>query len=327
MRRVAVFGCGHWGLNLVRNFFQLGCLAFVVDPRPEVQSKLREIAPGVDRHASLTDHLLAGCDAVVVATPAPTHYELCRRFLLAGKDVYVEKPLALALQEGEELTRLAEQHGRILMVGHLLEYHDCFVTLWEMVRAGKLGDLRYLYSNRLSLGIIRYEEDVLWSLASHDVEAITRLAGGPPISVSAQKVCQLSPGIADFATLQMTFEGGVGAHCFVSWMHPEKQQRLFVIGTERSVCFDGVRGELIVYNSSVDPGPKHEILRGPTEVIPSSGKEALRSECQAFLSAIESRRLPLTDGTCGCQVLSVLEAAQRSAVSGSPEPVKQTLAR
>ena len=322
MSRIVVVGCGHWGFNLVRNFYQLGRLAGVVEARPEMRARVAELAPGLPTWESLSAEALAACDGVVIATPAPTHFQLGQQCLLAGKDVYIEKPLALRLADGEELTRLAQQHGRILMVGHLLEYHDCFVKLLHMVRSGELGQVRYLYSNRLSLGIIRYEEDVIWSLASHDVEAILRLAGSVPLTVSAQTICQLQPGVADFATIQMTFEGNVGAHIFVSWLHPEKEQRLVVVGTERTVCFDGVRGQLTVYRSGVAPG-ESTILRGAVGTIAASGLEPLQTECQAFLTAIATRQAPLTDGVCGCQVLSVLEAAQRSTVdAGAPHRVK-----
>ena len=195
--QVAVIGCGYWGKNLVRNFAQLGALQMVCDAAESGQKRAAEIAPHAEVVAEVDEVLSAPVEGVVIATPAETHYELVRRALEAGKDVLCEKPLALTYEQGAELVRLAEHQGRILMVGHVLEYHPGIVRLLELVRDGKLGKVRYIYSNRLSLGKVRREENILWSFAPHDIAIILRLMGSMPFQVVACGGSYIQPNIAD----------------------------------------------------------------------------------------------------------------------------------
>lgn len=318
---VAVIGCGYWGRNLVRNMRQFGALAMVCDATPAGQATARQLAPEVPVVAGI-DEVFAAVPAVVIATPAETHHELVARALRAGKDVFVEKPLAITYEQGAQLVRLAAERERILMVGHVLEYHPAVVRLLEMVRGGELGKVNYIYSNRLSLGKVRREENILWSFAPHDVAVILRLMGTMPFQVIACGGAYLQPNIADVTVSQLLFDNGVRAHIHVSWLHPFKEQRLVVIGARKMASFDDVSKRLILYDQRVEltegqPTP----IRGEGEEIAFADDEPLRLECAAFLRAVATREAPLTDGQSGLRVLKVLQAAQRSLVMNG-EPVQ-----
>jgi predicted dehydrogenase len=312
-RTVAVIGCGYWGRNLVRNFHQMGALGLVCDTTEEGRTAASATAPGCEVAEDPEAVFSSSVPAVVIATPAETHYSLARRALQAGKDVFVEKPLALTCDEGRQLVDMANAAGRILMVGHVLEYHPGILKLRELVAAGDLGKIRYIYSNRLSLGKIRREENILWSFAPHDIAIILRLLGEKPFEVVACGGTYVSPNIADVTVTNLLFDNGVRAHIFVSWLHPFKEQRLVVIGSKKMASFDDVARRLIVYDQRVDwtngvPVP----TRDAGLEIPYATNEPLRNECQAFLDAVATRRHPLTDGESAVAVLQVLQAAQRS---------------
>jgi predicted dehydrogenase len=312
---VAVVGCGYWGKNLVRNFAQLGALQLVCDGAEAGRKRAAEIAPHAHVVANLDEALSAPVEGMVIATPAETHYELTRQTLEAGKDVLCEKPLALTLEQGAELVHLAERQGRILMVGHVLEYHPGVVRLLELVRSGELGKVRYIYSNRLSLGKVRREENILWSFAPHDVAIILRLMGTIPFQVVACGGSYLQPNIADVTVTNLLFDNGVRAHIHVSWLHPFKEQRLVVIGSHKMASFDDVAKRLVLYDQRVDLREGEPVpIKKEGEEIPFPSDEPLRLECQAFLSAIETRQPPVADGSSGLRVLGVLQAAQRSLV-------------
>lgn len=316
--RVAVVGCGLWGRNLVRNFHQLGALKLVCEPSPAGQATSASISPDVPIFSDFESALRADVEGVVIATPAETHHRLARAALMADKDVLVEKPLALSRRSGSELVELARQRQRILMVGHVLEYHPAVARLRELVGSGVLGRLHYLYSNRLSLGKVRREENILWSFAPHDVAVILRLAQGMPTRVTAAGANYLQPRVADVTVTNLFFPNRVQAHIFVSWLHPFKEQRLVVIGSEKMASFDDVSKRLVLYDRRIEwmrgrPRP----VRGEGEEVEFSTKEPLRAECEAFLEAIRTRRPPLTDGLSGLRVLEVLDAAQESLGSGA----------
>ena len=318
---VAVVGCGYWGKNLVRNFSQLGALQLVGDGAVAGRKRAAEIAPHAHVVADLDEALSAPVEGVVIATPAETHYELTRQTLEAGKDVLCEKPLALTLEQGAELVHLAERQGRILMVGHVLEYHPGVVRLLELVRGGELGKVRYIYSNRLSLGKVRREENILWSFAPHDIAIILRLMGTLPFQVVACGGSYIQPNIADVTVTNLLFDNGVRAHIHVSWLHPFKEQRLVVIGSQKMASFDDVDKRLVLYDQRVDLREGEPVpIKKKGEEIPFPSDEPLRLECQAFLSAVETRRPPVADGASGLRVLRVLQAAQRSLVMNG-EPV------
>ncbi|MCU0510093.1 MAG: Gfo/Idh/MocA family oxidoreductase [Anaerolineae bacterium] len=249
---VAVIGCGYWGKNLVRNFQQLGALAMVADVTEAGRSAAVAVAGGAPIVADIDEALRSDVAGVVISTPAETHYELAEKALRAGKDVFCEKPLALRAEEGAALVSLAEARGRILMVGHVLEYHPAVVKLRELVASGALGKVQYIYSNRLSLGKVRREENILWSFAPHDIAIILRLMGSLPLQVVATGGAYVQPNIADVTVTNLLFDNGIRAHVHVSWLHPFKEQRLVVIGSRKMASFDDVSKQLVLYDQRVE---------------------------------------------------------------------------
>ena len=314
--QVAVAGCGYWGKNLVRVFHSLGALRGVCDESPEALAVSRTIAPGIPATGDF-DSLLADAaiDGIVIATPAETHHRLAHQALDAGKHVFVEKPLALNYREGLQLARQARARGRILMVGHILEYHPAVTELQRRVAAGELGSIQYIYSNRLNLGKVRREENILWSFAPHDIAVMLRLVGQRPFEVSATGGAYLQPNIADVTVTNLLFDRGVRGHVFVSWLHPYKEQRMVVVGSARMAVFDDVSKDkkLTIYDQGIDWVDGQPVPRKKEgEVIALSDAEPLRLEAAHFLDCIRDKRTPLTDGRSALQVLEVLEAAQRS---------------
>lgn len=318
---VAVVGCGYWGKNLVRNFAQLGALRTMCDADPSALESLKSSFPGVKTETDFAELLRDDCiRGVVIATPAASHYSMARQALLAGKDVFVEKPLALKVQEGEELVDLSEQTGRILMVGHLMEYHPAVLKLKELVDQGELGKIRYIYSNRLNLGKFRTEENILWSFAPHDISIILLLLGGEmPQEVTAHGGYYLHQDIADVSLTAMKFADGVRAHIFVSWLHPFKEQRLVVVGDRKMAEFNDASptDKLLLFNHEIGWVDRKPVPRASQpEVVAVSPEEPLKIECQDFVDCLETRRQPTVDGRKGLQVLKVLAACQESLEEG-----------
>jgi predicted dehydrogenase len=318
---VAVVGCGYWGKNLVRNFHRLGALAAVCDATPSGRATASEIAPQVPVMGGLDEVLRGGVSGVVIATPAETHYEIASRALSAGKDVFVEKPLALTFEQGAALVRLAEESKAVLMVGHVLEYHPAIVRMRELVASGELGRVRYISSNRLNLGKVRREENILWSFAPHDIAIILRLTGSMPFQVAALGGSYVQPNIADVTVTHLLFDNGVRAHVYVSWLHPFKEQRLVVVGSKKMASYDDVTKRLVLYDQRVELQEGQPVpIKGKGDEVSFTSDEPLLLECRAFLDSIATRRAPTTDGASGLRVLQVLQAAQRSLVMNG-EPV------
>lgn len=312
--KISVIGCGYWGKNLVRNFAELGALYSICDQNQKLCDEVAKIY-GIKSH-SLDELLQSDCEAVVIAAPATQHYELAKSALLAGKHVFVEKPLALKVQEAEELCDLASKLNKKLMVGHLLQYHPAFIKLQQMVKEDMLGDLQYIYSNRLNLGKFRAEENILWSFAPHDISMILSLIGSLPQTVYATGACHLNPDIHDVTTTHMNFEQGIQAHIFVSWLHPFKEQKLVVIGSKGMAVFDdglNLQEKLKLYPNHVAwinglPQPQ----KAEAICITLEALEPLKMECQHFIDCITQNHTPRTDGNEGIRVLQVLDAAQKS---------------
>jgi UDP-2-acetamido-3-amino-2,3-dideoxy-glucuronate N-acetyltransferase len=251
---VAVVGVGYWGKNLVRNFHQLGALAALCDEREEVERECRSQYPAVRFHREYNT-LLADPDvtAIALATPAVMHFEMAKAALEAGKDVLVEKPLAIDVHHGEELVQLAAAHGRILMVGHILRYHPAILKLQELIQTGALGKLTYIYSNRLNIGKIRTEENILWSFAPHDISVMLALLDEMPTEVSCQGNAYLNQDIVDVTLSHFDFPSGVQGHIFVSWLHPVKEQKLVVVGSAKMAVFDDMaEHKLVLYPHRVE---------------------------------------------------------------------------
>ena len=317
---MAVIGAGHWGRNLVRNFSALGALSAVCDKDSAVRDAL-ELPDGVRWE---TDPAVLFSDpcihAVAIATPAATHGALTRQALDAGKHVFVEKPLCLDLAEAEALGALADRLGRALMVGHLLLYHPAFDALSAELARGGLGALRYVYSTRASLGRIRREENALWSFAPHDVSMILALTGAMPDRVFSAGGSWLHPPVADTSLTHLTFPGNVQAHVFVSWLHPYKDQRLVVVGSDGMAVFNDVeQGErkLLRYAHTVGwNGAVPAIDKAAATPLTYDREEPLTRECAHFLDCVASGRRPRSCAREAWRVLSVLDACQRSLSSG-----------
>lgn len=313
--KIAVVGCGYWGKNLVRNFKEINALSAVCDLTATGRELASKIVPDCRIVDNLADVLKSGAQGVVIATPAETHYEVAKQAIEAGKDVFVEKPLAINYEDGVKLVELAESNDRILMVGHVLEYHPAFVKLTELVRNGILGKIQYIYSNRLSLGKIRREENILWSFAPHDIAIILRIMEKLPFQVVACGGSFVQPNIADVTVTNLLFDNSVRAHIYVSWLHPFKEQRLVVIGSDKMASFDDVSKRLLLYDQRVELKEGQPIpIKGDGEEVPYEPVEPLKMECLAFLNAIATRQPPLTDGRSGLDVLRVLQTAQRSLI-------------
>jgi UDP-2-acetamido-3-amino-2,3-dideoxy-glucuronate N-acetyltransferase len=314
---VAVIGTGYWGKNLVRNFHQIGALKMICDKNETVLGVLQAQHPGVEISCALTDVLKRDdVQGVVIATPAETHFLLAREALLAGKHVYVEKPLVLNESEGRELIEIADKRGRVLMVGHLLQYHPAFIKLKELASSGELGRINYIYSHRLNLGKIRREENILWSFAPHDISMILALAGDEPESIQTTGGYYLHQRIADVTTTHLDFPSGLKAHIFVSWLHPFKEQKLVVVGDRKMVVFDDTLDwpeKLQVFPHRIEwhnnmPVP----VKGNPERVEYARDEPLKRECLHFLNCIVNGDRPTTDGNEGLRVLRILNASQLS---------------
>jgi len=314
---VAVIGSGYWGRNLVRNYHNLNALRVICDMDDTVLGQFAEQYPDVETCPTVSEVILReDVQGVVIATPAETHFALARQALLAGKHVYVEKPLVLKDTEGRELIALAEQKKLVLMVGHLLQYHPIFVKLKELALDGELGRINYIYSNRLNLGKIRREENILWSFAPHDISMILALAGEEPDAVVATGGNYLHKKIADVTSTHLEFPSGLRAHIFVSWLHPFKEQKLVVVGERKMAVFNDTKpwqDKLFLYPHQIKWENNIPIpAKAEPEKVDIPEDEPLKLECKHFIDCIASNQRPLTDGYEGLRVLKILNASQQS---------------
>jgi predicted dehydrogenase len=319
--RLGVVGLGYWGPNLARNFDAIeGCeLAWLCDASEAARTKLASAFPDARATADLDDLLADGeLDAVVLATPVPTHAELAIKALRAGKHCFVEKPLATTVADAQRAVEAAEETGRILMVGHLLEYHPAVSRLKELVDQGKLGPLYYIYGNRVNLGQLRAEENALWSLGAHDVSVVLHLIDEEPIECSAHGKSYVRGGVEDVVFCYLRFPSGRVAHLHLSWLDPHKERRITVVGAKRMATFDDmqIEGKLTVYDKGFDEDTTswgEYIARAGESFSPRiSSAEPLRLECEHFVECIREGRKPRSDGHVGLRVVRVLEALQRS---------------
>jgi predicted dehydrogenase len=337
MLNVAVVGVGGWGKNLARNFFQIpDCsLRHICDLSPRRLEEMRRQLPGTAVTTRFEDLLTdPDLDACVIATTAASHYGLAKAALRAGKDVFVEKPFVLEVHQAEELVRIAEGEGRILMVGHLLEYHPVVGRLKTMVDTGELGEVYYIYNQRVNLGTVRDDENALWSFAPHDVSALLYLLGKEPTDVAARGQSYLRRGIEDVVFITLNFDDKALAHIHVSWLDPHKIRKITVVGSRKMVVFDDMESteKLKVYDKSAEQNADYSTfaeyvtLRFGDITIPHLKiDEPVRLECQHFLECVRDRRAPRSDGRDGLRVVKVLSAAQRSLEkNGIPIPIELT---
>lgn len=311
---------------MVRNFAGLGALGLVCEKTSEGKENARQLAPGVPVVEDYGEVLAASeIDGVVLATPAETHHPLALATLRAGKDVMVEKPLALHFREGLEMEAVARENDRLLMVGHLLEYHPAVLALRDLMARGELGRTNYLYSHRLNFGKVRLEENALWSFAPHDIAVILRLVGELPLEVTSVGGNYITPNLADVTVSCLHFRTGLRAHVFVSWLNPFKEQKLVVVGDRKMAVFNDVSADekLVLHDQRVEVNGRQPVLhRADPQVVELSKEEPLRNECHHFLDCMESRKKPLSDAASGVAVLKVLQACQISLqLNGRPTPL------
>jgi predicted dehydrogenase len=318
--RIGVVGLGYWGPNLARNFNAIAGseLAWCCDPDEAARERTATIVPGAQLTGRIEDLLEdPDLDAVALATPVPSHAQLAARVLQAGKHCFVEKPLAQSVADAQAAVDAAESAGRTLMVGHLLEYHPAVARLKELADSGELGEVRYIYGNRLNLGKVRADENALWSLGAHDVSVLLHLVGEEPVELGARGECYVREGVEDVVFCFLRFPSGISAHLHLSWLDPHKERRFTVVGSQRMATFDDMaaEGKLTVYDKGVD-----EDTRSYGEYITRSGDiyspripntEPLRLECEHFVACIRDGSRPRSDGESGLRVVRVLEGLQQ----------------
>ena len=319
MTRVAVAGLGYWGPNLARNFAAIdGCeIAWLVDADAATLARVGAAHPDARKTTDLDEALDdETVEAVVLATPVPTHADLAERVLDAGKHCFVEKPLATTVADAERAVAAATRAKRHLMVGHLLEYHPAVSTLKEIADSGQLGDLHYVYSHRLNLGKLRADENALWSLGAHDVSVLLHLLDEEPLEVEARGESYMRNGVEDVVFCFMRFASGRAAHMHLSWLDPHKSRTFTVVGSKRMATFDDmdIDRKVTVYDKGFDESADtygEYITRSGDVWSPRiANREPLRIECEHFIESIREDRAPRSDGHSGLRVVRVLEAAQ-----------------
>jgi len=318
--RTGVVGLGYWGPNLARNIDALASaeLTWCCDDRPQACERLAAAHPRTRFTVNLDDLLGDDeLDAVVLATPVPTHAPLAVAVLEAGKHCFVEKPLAHSVADAERAVAAARAADRVLMVGHLLEYHPGVRKLKEIADAGELGDIHYIYSNRLNLGQLRADENALWSLGAHDISVILHLAGEDPFELSAHGESYMRAGVEDVVFAFLRFPSGLAAHLHLSWLDPHKERRFTVVGSQRMATFDDMDLErkVTVYDKGFDQsaGSYGEYITRAGDIYSPriSNAEPLRLEIEHFVDCVRTGATPRSDGDSGLRVVRTLEALQR----------------
>ena len=314
-KNIAVVGCGHWGKNLIRNFSELGALYSVCDSVTKAANLYanKYKIQNLSFSEIINDPNIKG---VVLTVPAQLHSSMATEAMKKGKHIFVEKPLAMNEAEAETMIATAKKNKVRLMVGHLLQYHPIFKTIREYVGESKIGEINYIYSNRLSFGKVRTEEDVIWSFAPHDISMILSLTGQEPEYVSTNATSILQKNIADTATIHLQFKSGLKSHISVSWLHPYKEHKLVIVGQSAMLVFDDTKSwheKLALYPFKVVSSKNLINLQNSNvQYVKITEEEPLKNECQHFIDVVEKDIQPLTDGAEGLRVLKVLSAASRS---------------
>ena len=315
MKQVIVVGAGNWGKNLVKNFFKLGALAGIAEVNPDLRTGISKDYPEIITYSDYQQVLATDIPAVVLATPAPTHYQLAMKALEAGKDVFVEKPMTLKKGEARHLAEYAEQRSRLIMVGHLLLYQPAIAWMRDYLASGKAGKVYHVATQRLKLGRVRREENVWWSFAPHNVSVVLDLLGNPTVEkVKAQGEAILQPQIEDNIHVDLQFAGGQTGHLHCSWYWPELKRSTTVIAEKQMLVYDEVSQQVTVYDKGVNEDLSNRDEGSWSPEVTAS--EPLKLECEHFLHCLETRQQPLSDGWNGVAVVEILEKAQES-LSGS----------
>ena len=314
--RLGIIGAGRWGINHVRTSFQIlgDNLKFVCDFNKTASEKVKAISFEIPFTTTIEDILEnSGINAVIVATPAETHYDIAKKALLSGKNVLVEKPITLFSSQARELVEIAAKENKKLMVGHVLLYHPTVKKIKQMIGNDKVGKLQYIYSNRLNLGSIRSEENILWSFAPHDISVIQYLLESNPIFVDAKGAAILQNDIEDTTITYLSYPGNIFAHIFVSWLHPFKEQRLVIIGDKGMLVFeDSLKTEKLKFYPKGFRNVRRSLQKfeGDYEIIDFDNLQPLTEEQKHFFDSILNNESPLTDGIHAVEVLEILEKAQ-----------------
>jgi UDP-2-acetamido-3-amino-2,3-dideoxy-glucuronate N-acetyltransferase len=317
IKNIGLIGAGYWGKNLVRVFAEMGSLKLVCDLNKKILDERKKENPSIETTTNYNDILKdKEIQGVVVAAPAFLHYKFTKQALLAGKNVFVEKPLALKVSEAKELVQISEKKKLVLMVGHLLLYHPAVNELKKIISKGILGDIRYIYSNRLNFGKLRTEENVLWSFAPHDVAVLLELLNTgkkKEVAIFATGKGYLQKKIPDFSMATFNFSDDKTGHIFVTWLNPTKEQKLVVVGSKKMAMFDDQTKQLLIYDHKVAwHGKVPEAVKGEGKIVKFPGKEPLKEEALHFLNCIKKNQKAISDGREGLAVLEVLNACQKS---------------
>lgn len=314
MVKVIVVGAGQWGKNLVRTFHALGALAGVAEASAELRAQLRAAYPDIPLYEDYRQALATDAQAFAIATPANTHAAIANEIMLAGKDVFVEKPIALSVEDAETMVRTAEANERLLMVGHLLLYQPAIQHIKQWIDEGRIGALKSLHQERMKLGRVRSVENVLWSFGVHDLAVFLYLIGQPPICVQAAGQRIVQPSVEDDVYLHLTFADGVSAHLHTSWLWPQQKRQLTVIGSLGMLVYDEHAQTVMLHRKTVDSDLAN-VDRG-AELVFQGEDQPLTLECRHFLDCVASRRTPVSDGRNGIDVVRILAQASSLLVGG-----------
>ena len=306
---VCVIGAGYWGKNHIKTLHKLGALGGVVDLDKNVLNDTLCLYPEINIHTNVKDALKNNYDGFIIATPASTHCEIAKMIIKSRRPVLIEKPMTLSIQDAEELVYLSERKNVNVLVGHVLLFHPAVVKIKKMIKNGEVGDLQYIYSNRLNLGKVRTEENVFWSLAPHDIAIFQYLTDSNPIITNAKGSTFLQKGIPDSTLTQIEYENGIKGHIFVSWLHPFKEHRLVVIGSEAMISFEDSLNDkpLKLYSKKIDLNSgEPEEINGPVDIIPFQKRMPLEIELEYFLSHLESEKMEISNIYDGLEVVKTL---------------------
>lgn len=339
MIKLGIIGCGYWGANLVRNFHQTDdCVIKTVSESSESRREyVKENYPDIDVTPVYNDLLNdKEIDAIIIATPASSHFPAASESLMAGKHVFVEKPLSLNSKDAEELVSLADKTGKILMVGHTVIYNEPIVKVKELIDSGELGEIYYAYASRVNLGKVRSDVNVMWNLAPHDVSVLLYLLSKKPIKVAARGFSYIQENIEDVVYLNIGFENNINAQIHLSWLDPNKRREITIVGSKKMLVYDDISPERIkIYDKGIDKQNKNEYLGeykdfGEYQLIQRAGdmmipkvniNEPLKIECQHFIDCINSGEEPITSGRSALDVIRILEAANSSLKNSGHEVI------